>query len=169
MGGGAIMTGGCNIGHIFGGIPELSLGSFVTIIFMLAGNWRAVFALNKWFGYIYKEFNESAEYEIKIRNEDKYESRSETNPLIVPTENDFSKPIVVDTRGEVCPIPLMLTRRAFRKISQEREFIIIGDHRQSLTDIPEYIERIHSRIVDIKEDPDGTWYIILKYLPDQIL
>lgn len=39
LGIGAMMAGGCNIGHIFGGIPELGISSFVAMIFMIFGNW----------------------------------------------------------------------------------------------------------------------------------
>jgi len=39
LGTGAMMAGGCNIGHIFGGIPELGLSSFIALIVMILGNW----------------------------------------------------------------------------------------------------------------------------------
>ena len=39
LGTGAMMAGGCNIGHIFGGIPELGISSFFAMIFMMFGNW----------------------------------------------------------------------------------------------------------------------------------
>jgi len=39
LGLGGMMAGGCNIGHIFGGIPELGISSFLALTFMLLGNW----------------------------------------------------------------------------------------------------------------------------------
>lgn len=39
MGLGAMLALGCNFGHIFGGIPELGLSSFLALIFMIIGNW----------------------------------------------------------------------------------------------------------------------------------
>jgi hypothetical protein len=39
LGIGAAMAGGCNIGHIFGGIPELGISSFLALIVMMFGNW----------------------------------------------------------------------------------------------------------------------------------
>jgi uncharacterized membrane protein YedE/YeeE len=39
LGIGAMMAGGCNIGHIFGGIPELGISSFFAMILMIFGNW----------------------------------------------------------------------------------------------------------------------------------
>ncbi|MHA2101358.1 MAG: YeeE/YedE family protein [Candidatus Kariarchaeaceae archaeon] len=38
LGIGAMLGYGCNFGHIFGGIPELGISSFVALIFMLFGN-----------------------------------------------------------------------------------------------------------------------------------
>ncbi|MHA1991633.1 MAG: YeeE/YedE family protein [Candidatus Hodarchaeales archaeon] len=38
LGFGAMLAGGCNIGHILGGIPELGISSFVAVIFMIFGN-----------------------------------------------------------------------------------------------------------------------------------
>ncbi|MEE9460101.1 MAG: YeeE/YedE thiosulfate transporter family protein [Candidatus Bathyarchaeia archaeon] len=34
-----MMAGGCNIGHIFSGIPELGISSFFAMIFIIFGNW----------------------------------------------------------------------------------------------------------------------------------
>ncbi|MCK5627236.1 YeeE/YedE family protein, partial [Candidatus Bathyarchaeota archaeon] len=39
LGIGAMMAGGCNIGHIFSGIPELGISSFFAMIFIIFGNW----------------------------------------------------------------------------------------------------------------------------------
>ena len=39
LGIGAMMAGGCNIGHIFGGIPELGISSFFAMLFIIFGNW----------------------------------------------------------------------------------------------------------------------------------
>ena len=41
LGIGAMLAGGCNIGHILGGIPELGISSFVALIFMALGNFTA--------------------------------------------------------------------------------------------------------------------------------
>ncbi len=39
MGFGAVLGGGCNIGHFFSGIPQLALSSIVAGIFFILGNW----------------------------------------------------------------------------------------------------------------------------------
>ena len=70
---------------------------------------------------------------------------------------------MIDTRGETCPIPLMLTRKALRKAIDGEEIVVIGDHRPSLKDIPEYLEKINSEIVNLREEDDGTWYMLIKF------
>ena len=39
LGIGAMLAGGCNFGHILGGIPELGLSSFTAFPLMVMGNW----------------------------------------------------------------------------------------------------------------------------------
>jgi uncharacterized protein len=45
MGFGAITSGGCNIGHILSGIPQLSLGSILAGAFIVLGAWAASYVL----------------------------------------------------------------------------------------------------------------------------
>ena len=48
LGIGAMLAGGCNIGHILGGIPELGISSLLALIFMALGNFFAskIFYIN---------------------------------------------------------------------------------------------------------------------------
>ena len=39
MGLGAVMAGGCNIGHFLTGIPQLALSSILAGVFFILGNW----------------------------------------------------------------------------------------------------------------------------------
>jgi len=45
LGIGAMLGLGCNFGHIFGGMPELGISSFISVVFMMLGNWTA----SSWF------------------------------------------------------------------------------------------------------------------------
>lgn len=45
LGIGAMLALGCNIGHIFGGIPELGLSSLAAFVFMMVGNWIGSYLL----------------------------------------------------------------------------------------------------------------------------
>jgi len=43
MGFGAIVSGGCNIGHILSGVPQLSIGSIVGGLSIIAGGWTMAY------------------------------------------------------------------------------------------------------------------------------
>lgn len=45
MGFGAVLSGGCNIGHILSGVPQLSIGSIVGGIFIILGAWSAAYVM----------------------------------------------------------------------------------------------------------------------------
>jgi len=45
MGFGAVVSGGCNIGHILSGVPQLSIGSIVGGLFIILGAWTAAYLM----------------------------------------------------------------------------------------------------------------------------
>ena len=45
MGSGAVISGGCNIGHILSGVPQLSIGSIVGGISIIVGAWITVYMM----------------------------------------------------------------------------------------------------------------------------
>jgi hypothetical protein len=45
MGFGAVTSGGCNIGHILSGVPQLSLGSILAGVFIILGAWVASYLI----------------------------------------------------------------------------------------------------------------------------
>ncbi len=45
MGFGAVTSGGCNIGHLLSGIPQLSLGSILAGISIVLGAWVASYVM----------------------------------------------------------------------------------------------------------------------------
>ncbi|NQS91208.1 MAG: YeeE/YedE family protein [Chloroflexi bacterium] len=45
MGFGAVVSGGCNIGHLLSGIPQLSLGSILAAISIVLGAWAASYVM----------------------------------------------------------------------------------------------------------------------------
>ncbi|OLS20603.1 MAG: Sulfurtransferase TusA [Candidatus Heimdallarchaeota archaeon LC_3] len=154
MGAGAVLASGCNIGHIFGGLPHLSIGSVITIFFMIAGNWTSVILLNKYF--------DITNFEMRTTSPILMGELSSKSGSIVSGAQSIDELRMIDTRGETCPIPLMLTRKALRKSIDGEEIIVIGDHRPSLKDIPEYIKKINSEIINLREE-DGNWYMLIKY------
>jgi len=47
MGFGAVTSGGCNVTHVLSGIPQLSIGSMVSAVFLIAGAWATA-----WFMFV---------------------------------------------------------------------------------------------------------------------
>jgi len=45
MGFGAVCSGGCNITHILGGLPQLAIGSIVATVAILAGAWLTAYLI----------------------------------------------------------------------------------------------------------------------------
>jgi hypothetical protein len=45
MGFGAVTSGGCNIGHLLSGVPQLSLGSMLAGLSIIAGSWVTAYLM----------------------------------------------------------------------------------------------------------------------------
>ena len=45
MGFGAVTSGGCNIGHLLSGVPQLSLGSILAGLSIIAGAWLTAYLM----------------------------------------------------------------------------------------------------------------------------
>ena len=70
---------------------------------------------------------------------------------------------VVDVKGQTCPIPLIETRKAIRKLNPGDELEVIGDHDASKMEIPMAVESLGEELVKIEEDSDGkTWRIFIR-------
>ncbi|HIH70395.1 sulfurtransferase TusA family protein [Methermicoccus shengliensis] len=69
--------------------------------------------------------------------------------------------IEVDVRGDVCPIPLIETRKALRKASPGDVVVIIGTHPASKKEIPMAVKALGLELLEIEEE-DGTWKIKIR-------
>lgn len=77
-------------------------------------------------------------------------------------ENDEIKAdSVVDVIGEICPIPLIETRKAINKSRSGEIIEIMGTHDSSKEEIPMAVESAGSEIVKIMED-EGIWHIFIR-------
>ncbi len=71
--------------------------------------------------------------------------------------------ILVDVQGETCPIPLIETRKALRKMNSGDELEVIGNHDSSKAEIPMAVESLGEELLRIEEESDGkTWHIFIK-------
>jgi len=70
--------------------------------------------------------------------------------------------VVVDTTGEICPIPLMKFRKAAVKLRNGEVVQIIGTHPSSKGEIKFAAEGMGMEILEVEEDDGGLWQIFIK-------
>ncbi len=69
--------------------------------------------------------------------------------------------IKVDVIGETCPVPLVETRKALRRVNQGDIIEVIGDHPASKDEIPMAIKELGLKLLSV-EDTDDGWRIKIK-------
>lgn len=71
--------------------------------------------------------------------------------------------IVVDCRGEACPIPLIEVRKALRKASPGDVVRVLGTHGASKREIPMAVKNLGMEVLDVQdEDAAGVWLIRIR-------
>jgi TusA-related sulfurtransferase len=66
--------------------------------------------------------------------------------------------IVVDVRGETCPVPLVETRKALRKATPGDVIQVVGTHPASRKEIPMAVEALRLQLLSV-EGSDSNWTI----------
>ncbi len=66
--------------------------------------------------------------------------------------------IVVDVRGETCPVPLVETRKALRKATPGDVIEVVGTHPASRKEIPMAVEALRLKLLSV-EGSDTDWTI----------
>lgn len=70
--------------------------------------------------------------------------------------------ILVDVRGETCPVPLVETRKAVKKAAAGDIIEIIGTNAASKKEIPMAADALSLKVISV-EEKEGVWKIrILK-------
>jgi selenium metabolism protein YedF len=64
---------------------------------------------------------------------------------------------VVDTKGQLCPAPLIATRRALRDSDEGESFEVLTDNRTSLNNVTRFLKD-NNTLFEVSEK-DGTWTI----------
>jgi TusA-related sulfurtransferase len=68
--------------------------------------------------------------------------------------------IVIDTRGQTCPIPLVEFRKALKKASPGDLLVVKGTHPASRKEIPMACEAMGLKVLEIKDKEGGKeWEI----------
>jgi tRNA 2-thiouridine synthesizing protein A len=69
--------------------------------------------------------------------------------------------IKVDCTGEICPVPLVETRKALRKAKVGDIVEVTGTHPSSKKEIPMAVKALGLKLIDIKEK-GGVWKIRIR-------
>ena len=69
--------------------------------------------------------------------------------------------IKVDCTDEICPVPLIETRKALRKAKEGDIVEVVGTHPASKKEIPMAVKALGLELMDIQEK-DGVWKIRIR-------
>ena len=69
--------------------------------------------------------------------------------------------IKVNCTGEICPVPLVETRKALRKAKKGDIVEVTGNHPSSKKEIPMAVKALGLKLIDIKEKGD-VWKIRIR-------
>lgn len=69
--------------------------------------------------------------------------------------------IKVDCTGEICPVPLVETRKALRKAKKGDIVEVVGTHPSSKKEIPMAAKALGLEVIDISEK-GGVWKIRIR-------
>ncbi|MFX1252620.1 MAG: sulfurtransferase TusA family protein [Promethearchaeota archaeon] len=70
--------------------------------------------------------------------------------------------IFIDVTKEVCPVPLIETRKALRKASGGQIIEITGMHPNSKKEIVMAAEMLKETVLEVQENENGQWRIFIK-------
>ena len=66
-----------------------------------------------------------------------------------------------DARGAYCPGPLMELIASLKLVDVGDEVEVLSSDQGSVTDIPEWIKKVHHELVGITKE-DGYWSIVVR-------
>lgn len=68
--------------------------------------------------------------------------------------------MIVDTRGQLCPAPLIAAKRAMREITEGESIIILTDNATSYNNLTRFLKDNKAEI--IREENNGEWKLTVK-------
>ena len=68
----------------------------------------------------------------------------------------------IDVTGEICPYPLMLTKREMGKLTAGDQLVVIVDYAKSVEDIPRWAKGEGHAVLAISEVSGTQWEIVLE-------
>ncbi|MCL0069773.1 sulfurtransferase TusA family protein [Dehalococcoidia bacterium] len=71
------------------------------------------------------------------------------------------KEVVVDALGEACPVPLIKTQNAIKKLAIGDILILQIDHSCAMKNVPEWARK-EGHNVELEEVGDSEWEVIIE-------
>lgn len=68
----------------------------------------------------------------------------------------------LDVTGEICPYPLILTRKEMGKLQTGDQLVVIVDYAKSAEDIPRWAKDDGHAVLAVREKPGPRWEIVLE-------
>ncbi len=75
--------------------------------------------------------------------------------------------IKVDCINQICPMPLVETRKALRKAKEGQVVEVIGTHPASKKEIPMAVKSLGFKLLKIEEREKGVWRIFIKKIREE--
>lgn len=69
---------------------------------------------------------------------------------------------VLDTSGEICPVPLIKFRRSLDKLEKDSLLLVIGTNEKSKSDIMRTAKQLKMEIIKVETNEDGKWRILIR-------
>jgi TusA-related sulfurtransferase len=74
-----------------------------------------------------------------------------------------TKPLhTLDVRGEICPYPLTMTKKAITTLKSGEQLEVILDYPLSLETIPRWAEQQGHQVLRVEESGPAEWRIVLE-------
>jgi len=70
--------------------------------------------------------------------------------------------VVLDVSGEVCPIPLVKTRRALDKMEKGMILEIIGTNEESKLDVIMAVQELKMKLIKEETNKNEKWRLIIR-------
>ncbi len=77
------------------------------------------------------------------------------------SEENIKSDKILDTRGLTCPMPLLKVKKELKGMKSGQILEVLGTDPGSKTDIPNFVRKRGSQLIDLTEDAEGfTRYYI---------
>jgi len=69
---------------------------------------------------------------------------------------------IIDVRGEICPVPLVKTRRELEELKENEVLVVIGDSFDSEKEIVMAVKELGMELIKLETEKDEKWRIYIR-------